>query len=284
MFGDNLSFISDTTIAATQTQGCSMRDKFRVNILIAGPAALVTLVLLLITGLATPAVPGALPAVQEGYWLLVLPYLLVIALAISGMNVFVVLTLGTLSSGALGLINHQLDVLQFSRSVYEGFTGMIEIFLLSMLTGGLAQMVSEAGGIAFLLKKISKATKGYTSAQAGIGALVGGTNTAIANNTVSIVVTGEVAKEISTKYSIDKRKTAAIIDVFACVVQGLLPYGAQILILLSFTEGQLSFIDVWSYAWYIYLLLVFALLAIYTPFVDHFLAKEPADEATVAAL
>lgn len=282
MFGDNLSFISDTTIAATQTQECSMRDKFRVNILIAGPAALVTLVLLLVTGLTTPTNQGMLPALQDYELWQILPYLLVIVLAISGVNVFVVLTLGTLASGALGLISSQLDLLQFSRSVYEGFTGMFEIFLLSMLTGGLAQMVSEAGGIAFLLRKISKATRGYRSAQAGIGTLVGGTNMAIANNTVSIVVTGEVAKEISTNYHIDKRKTAALIDIFACVVQGLLPYGAQILILLSFTEGQLSFVELWAHAWYLYLLLFFVLIAIYTPYVDRFLAKEPADKAAVA--
>ncbi|GHA55756.1 Na+/H+ antiporter NhaC family protein [Pontibacter akesuensis] len=282
MFGDNLSFISDTTIAATQIQECSMRDKFRVNILIAGPAALVTLVLLLITGFTTPNSQGMLPELQDYQLWQILPYLLVIMLAISGVNVFVVLMLGTLASGALGLISSQLDLLQFSRSVYEGFTGMFEIFLLSMLTGGLAQMVSEAGGINFLLRKISKATRGFRSAQAGIGALVAGTNMAIANNTVSIVVTGEVAKEISTTYSIDKRKTAAIIDIFACVVQGLLPYGAQILILLSFTEGELSFVDLWGHAWYLYLLLFFALVAIYTPYVDRFLAKEPADKAAVA--
>lgn len=283
MFGDNLSFISDTTIAATQTQGCSMRDKFRVNILIAGPAALLTLGLLLFVGLGTAAAPQGLPQVQEYNFLQILPYLLVIVLAISGVNVFVVLTLGTLASGALGLASGSLELLELGRGVYEGFTGMTEIFLLSLLTGGLAQMVSEAGGIDFLLRKISRATRGQRSAQAGIGALVGGTNSAIANNTVSIVVTGEVAKEISEKYSLDKRKTAALLDIFACVVQGLLPYGAQILILLSYTSGSISFLDLWANAWYLYLLLLFSLLAIYTPYVDRFLDKKPVGATAVAA-
>ncbi len=284
MFGDNLSFISDTTIAATQTQECSMRDKFRVNILIAGPAALVTIGLLLFTGWNTAGTPeNLLPELHAASFWQIAPYQLVIVLAVSGVNVFVVLTVGTLASGAVGLATGHLEVLSFGRSVYEGFTGMIEIFLLSMLTGGLAQMVNEAGGIAFLLQRVSKATRGFRSAQTGILALVGGTNTAIANNTVSIVVTGQVVKEVSRKYSIDKRKTAALLDIASCVVQGLLPYGAQILILLSFTEGQLSFLDLWASAWYLYLLLLFSLVAIYTPLVDRFLARQPAAAPAVAA-
>lgn len=284
MFGDNLSFISDTTIAATQTQECSMRDKFRVNILIAGPAALVTIALLFFTGWNTPDNAALnIPALGASAFWQIWPYLLVIGLAIGGVNVFVVLTVGTLASGVVGLWQGQLELLSFGRSVYEGFTGMTEIFLLSMLTGGLAQMVSEAGGIQYLLQEVSKATRGFRSAQASILALVGGTNTAIANNTVSIVVTGQVVKEISGKYSIDKRKSAALLDISSCIVQGLLPYGAQILILLSFTKGQLNFLDLWANAWYLYLLLLFSLLAIYTPFVDRFLAKQPAATPAVVA-
>lgn len=283
MFGDNLSFISDTTIAATQTQECSMRDKFRVNILIAGPAALVTVLLLLVTGWSTTgAVEAQLPELQAANFWQIAPYLLVIVLAVSGINVFIVLVLGTLASGAVGLWQGQLELISFSKSVYEGFTDMTEIFLLSMLTGGLAQMVSEAGGITFLLQKASKSISGLRSAQVGILSLVGGTNSAIANNTVSIVVTGPVVKEISRKYSIDKRKTAALLDIASCVVQGLLPYGAQILLLVSFTNGQLNFLDLWANAWYLYLLLLFSLLAIYLPFVDKYLYKQAAAEQAVA--
>ncbi|TPE46293.1 Na+/H+ antiporter NhaC family protein [Pontibacter mangrovi] len=282
MFGDNLSFISDTTIAATQTQECSMRDKFRVNTLIAGPAALFTVLLLLFAGFGSATADGQLPVAQAFSFWQVLPYLLVIGLAVSGVNVFVVLTLGTLVSGGMGLWQGQLELLSLGRSIYEGFTGMTEIFLLSMLTGGLAQMVSEAGGIAFLLQRVRGATRGFKSAQLSIMALVGGTNTAIANNTVSIVVTGQVVKEISRSYGVDKRKTAALLDIASCLVQGMLPYGAQVLILLSFTNGQLSFLDLWANVWYLYFLLLFSLLAVFTPFVDRFLAKQPAAEPAVA--
>ncbi len=278
MFGDNLSFISDTTIAATQTQGCSMKDKFKVNILIAGPAALLTIGLLLFAGFTNGVAPDVLPAVQEiSFWKIV-PYLLVLFLAIYGVNVFVVLMLGIVASGAVGLAGGELDLLLFSKKIYEGFTGMTEIFLLSMLTGGLAEMVRQAGGIQFLLDKANNLIRSYRSSQVGIGLLVSGVNSAIANNTVSIVVTGPVAKDISQRYSIDNRKTAALIDIFACIVQGLLPYGAQMLILVSFTGGKVSFLDILPYAWYIYLLLLFALLAIYTPFVDRLLADKQSSE------
>lgn len=282
MFGDNLSFISDTTIAATQTQECSMKDKFRVNLLIAGPAALVTILFLLIASQYPAVIAEALSGTVDFSFWQIAPYLLVILLAVMGVNVFVVLTIGTLASGLVGLLYGSLDVLAFSGKVYEGFTGMFEIFLLSMLTGGLAEMVREAGGIQFLLEKISGAIKGHRSAQLGIGALVGGTNAAIANNTVSIVVTGPVAKDISRNYQVDKRKSAAVLDIFSCIVQGLLPYGAQMLILISFTNGAASFTDIWANAWYLYLLLLFSLLAIYTPFVDRFIARQPA-AARVAA-
>lgn len=273
MFGDNLSIISDTTIAATQTQDCSMKDKFRLNLFIAGPAALCTLLLLLLTGSGGTAT-GNLP--QEAAYApwLILPYLLVIILAVSGLNVFAVLTLGTLCSGAFGIWSGAFNPLEFSQQVYAGFTGMTEIFLLSMLTGGLAAMVEEAGGIQFLLNKIKRRVRTYHSAQTGTAALVAFTNAAIANNTVSIVVSGPLVKEIGTQYRVDKRKSAALLDIFACITQGLLPYGAQVLILLSFTGGALGYVDLLPFAWYLFLLLFFSLLAVYTPWFDHFLKLE----------
>ena len=275
MFGDNLSFISDTTIAATQTQDCNMKDKFRVNILIAGPAALLTVLFLLFAG-QEPSVAATVPALADYSFWQIAPYLLVLGLSVVGVDVFVVLVVGTLASGLVGLLSGSLDLLSFSKNAYEGFTSMTEIFLLSMLTGGLAEMVREAGGIQFLLNKVNSLIRGYRSAQAGIGLLVSGINSAIANNTVSIVVAGPVAKEISQRYDVDKRKTAALIDIFACIVQGLLPYGAQMLIIISFTGGRVSFTDVLPYAWYLYLLLGFTLLAIVTPFVDKYLFKNEA--------
>ncbi|MGV3585920.1 MAG: SLC13 family permease [Adhaeribacter sp.] len=282
MFGDNLSFISDTTIAATQSQDCSMRDKFKVNILIAGPAALLTALLLLLAAQYAGAPSNLLPAAPAiSFWPIV-PYLVVIILAIAGLNVFVVLTIVTLLAGLIGFATGSLPPLLFAQKVYEGFTSMIEIFLLSMLTGGLAEMVRAAGGIDYLVSKISKAIGGHKSAQLGMGALVSGTNSAIANNTVSIVVTGPVVKEISRTYGVDKRKTAALTDIFSCVIQGLLPYGAQVLIIIGFTKNTVSFAAVLSYAWYLYLLLGFTLLAIFTPFVDKYLARQPAAEPSAS--
>lgn len=280
MFGDNLSIISDTTIAATQTQDCSMKDKFKLNIFIAGPAALATMGLLLLAGSYTGAVAGLPEAGAYSPWL-ILPYLLVIGMAVGGVNVFAVLALGTLFSGAVGLWTTAFSPLEFSQQVYVGFTGMTEIFLLSMLTGGLAAMVQEAGGIQFLLDKIQKAVRSNQSAQAGTGALVALTNAAIANNTVSIVVTGPLAKEIGLKYGVDKRKSAALLDIYACIAQGLLPYGAQVLLLLSFTGGTMGYMDLFSYAWYLFLLLFFSILAIYTPWPDRFLGLRPAPAADI---
>ena len=283
MFGDNLSFISDTTIAATQSQECSMKDKFRVNLLIAGPAALITILLLLVAG-HEPVAGASVAALPDSFsfWQLV-PYLLVLVLAVVGVDVFVVLTIGTVASGVVGLSQGSLELLGFSQQVYEGFTSMTEIFLLSMLTGGLAEMVREAGGIQYLLEKVSGSISGKRSAQLGISALVSGTNAAIANNTVSIVVTGPVARDISRTYGVDKRKSAAVLDIYSCIVQGLLPYGAQMLIMLSYTNGSVSFVDVWAHAWYLYLLLFFSLLSIFTPFVDKYISRKPQEAVRVAA-
>ena len=265
MFGDNLSMISDTTIAATQTQECAMKDKFRFNLRIAGPAALLTIILLLWSGFNAEPIPlGAGTAETVALWK-ILPYLLVVGLAVAGVNVFSVLTLGTLFSGILGIGSGAFSWLGWSQEVYKGFTGMTDIFLLSMLTGGLAAIVAEAGGIDFLLRKIKGAIGSHQSAQLGIGSLVGATNMAIANNTVSIVIAGPLAREISLEYQVDHRRSAALLDVFACIVQGLLPYGAQMLILLSFTHGALSYLEVLPYAWYLYLLLLSSLLSIFLP-------------------
>ena len=280
MFGDNLSFISDTTIAATQTQGCSMKDKFKLNLFIAGPAALATLFLLLLVGSNTPGISN-LPAQEAANLFLIIPYLLVIILAVAGVNVFAVLTLGTLCSGAFGLWSGAFGPVEFSQQVYAGFTSMTEIFLLSMLTGGLAAMVQEAGGIQFLLNKIKRAVRSHQSAQAGTGALVAFTNAAIANNTVSIVVTGPLAREIGEQYRVDRRKSAALLDIYACIAQGLLPYGAQILILLSFTGGVMSYTELVPYAWYLFFLLFFSLLSIYTPWLNRFLKLESPEKEGV---
>lgn len=270
MLGDNLSLISDTTIAATQSLGCRMKDKFKVNLFIALPAAVFTVVVLLVFGY------GATEVIleQESYKLITItPYLLVIILALLGINVFSTLVIGIITAGIIGFYQGDFTLLTFSQSIYKGFTSMTDIFLLSMLTGGLAAMVDRAGGITFILHQIKKRIKTNRSAQMGIGMLVGFVNIAIANNTVSIVVTGGIAKEISDQYQLSAKKTATILDIFSCIFQGLLPYGAQVLLILSFANGALSWSDLLLNAWYYLFLFVFTILAIYSKFWDKLILK-----------
>lgn len=272
MFGDNLSVISDTTIAATRTQGVEMRDKFRVNLIIALPAAILTIILLLIFGK-----PDIVPAAEEYTFSLIkiLPYLLVLVLAVVGINVFVVLTLGIIVSGIIGIFYGSFDLLTYCKEIYNGFNGMNEIFLLSLLTGGLAAMVRKAGGIDWIIDKIEKMMKGTKSAILGIGVLVGLIDIAVANNTVAIIISGPIAKNIGSKFKLDPRKVAAILDIFSCVAQGIIPYGAQVLILLGFTNGKVSFLNLFPLLWYQWLLLIFAIISIYIPFADGYIRRNP---------
>ncbi len=263
MLGDNLSIISDTTIAATQSLGCEMRDKFKVNLFIALPASIITILLLFYLGINSEISPVTIE--KESYELItIVPYILVIGLAVSGLNVFITLLIGILVAGIIGFFQNDFTVLSFLQKNYEGFLSMTDIFLLSMLTGGLAALVEKAGGIDYVLQKIKSKIKSKKSAQMGIGTLVSVTNVAIANNTVSIVITGAIAKEISDEYELSPKKTAAILDIFSCIVQGILPYGAQVLLILNFAKGRLDVIDLIANAWYIYILLIFTLIAIYS--------------------
>lgn len=263
MLGDNLSIISDTTIAATQSLGCEMRDKFKVNLFIAFPASIITVFLLLYLGLNSD-VSSVVIEKGDYQFIAILPYILVIILAVVGVNVFTTLLIGILIAGIIGFAGNDFTLLQFTQKIYEGFLSMTDIFLLSMLTGGLAALVQKAGGIDYVLQKIKTRIKSKKSAQFGIGTLVSLTNIAIANNTVSIVITGPVAKEINDEYHLSARKTATILDVFSCIIQGILPYGAQVLLILSFAKGKLDFLQLISNAWYIYILLLFTIIAIYS--------------------
>ena len=263
MLGDNLSIISDTTIAATQSLGCKMRDKFKVNLFIALPASIVTVLILFYLGMNAEV---SSVVIEKGNYELITiaPYLLVIILAVSGVNVFTTLIIGILAAGIIGFIGNDFSLLLFTQKIYEGFLSMTDIFLLSMLTGGLAALVQKAGGIDYVLHKIKSEIKSKKSAQMGIGTLVSLTNIAIANNTVSIVITGKIAKEISDEYDLSPRKVATILDVFSCIVQGILPYGAQVLLIVGFAKGKIDFLDLISNAWYIYILLLFTIIAIYS--------------------
>ncbi|WP_438356852.1 Na+/H+ antiporter NhaC family protein [Grimontia celer] len=266
MFGDNLSIISDTTIAATRSQGCHMKDKFRENVKIAVPAALVALVIFFFANEVTQA-----PVAGEIDWLAVLPYLTILVLAVYGMNVFVVLTIGILFAGIVGMAQTaDYSVMAFSQDIYKGFGNMQEIFLLSLLIGGLAELMRQQGGLAFVTDKLSKlilsradkeTDKGSPRAsEAGIAALVSMTNLCTANNTVAIIVAGGVAKELATQHDVEPKRSASLLDIFSCVIQGILPYGAQALLLGSIFG--LSPLSVVSQSYYCFLLAVSAAFAI----------------------
>ena len=262
MFGDNLSVISDTTIAATKTQGVEMRDKFRINLYIALPAAILTIILLFIF-----ARPDVVPeAVSHDYNLLkVLPYVFVLVMALVGVNVFVVLASGVLLSGVIGFIYGDFTLLSYGKEIYNGFTNMTEIFVLSLLTGGMAQMVTREGGIDWVINTVQKFIVGKKSAKLGIGLLVSLADIAVANNTVAILISGGISKKISENNEIDLRESAAFLDIFSCVFQGMIPYGAQMLILLGFAAGKVSPTQLIPLLWYQLLLAIFTMIYIFVP-------------------
>lgn len=263
MFGDNLSMISDTTIAATRSQGVEMKDKFRTNFMIAVPAALVTVVLLLVFGR-----PETVPEVASYSFSIIkiVPYVFVLVASLIGWNVFLVLTGGVLLSVAIGVATGSFTLLGAAGSIYGGFTGMFEIFLLSMIMGGLATMVQEEGGIEWILQKVKKLIKGKKSAEVGIAAMASLADIATANNTVSILICGKVSKELSETYGVDSKRTASLLDIFACAFQGLIPYGAQILMACALIENLSSPFLVISRCWYLYIVVIVAILSIFTGF------------------
>ena len=226
-FGDNLSFISDTTIAATRTQGCSMKDKFRANIAIVLPAAIIALVLYFVVGLELPAVR---PSGEEGSFLLTLPYLLVLVAAVAGMNVLGVLTLGIIACGAVGLGTGTLPAWDWIAALGSGITGMGELIIVTLMAGGMLELIRYNGGIDYLLRHLTRGISGKRGAELTIAILVSVANLCTANNTIAILTTGKVSREITKQYGLDPRKTASILDTFSCFVQGLIPYGAQLLL------------------------------------------------------
>ena len=226
-FGDNLSFISDTTIAATRTQGCSMKDKFRANIAIVLPAAIIALVLYFVVGLELPAVR---PSGEAGSFLLTLPYLLVLVAAVAGMNVLGVLTLGIIACGAVGLGTGTLPAWDWIAALGSGITGMGELIIVTLMAGGVLELIRYNGGIDYLLRHLTRGISGKRGAELTIAILVSVANLCTANNTIAILTTGKVSREITKQYGLDPRKTASILDTFSCFVQGLIPYGAQLLL------------------------------------------------------
>ena len=223
-FGDNLSFISDTTIASTTTQGCSMSDKFKANIWIAGPAALIVTIIYIVIGFNLNITPeiGDINVVK------LIPYLSVIVLAICGLNVLVVLTIGLILCALIGFLDG-MTWIGFLGSVGEGIAGMGDLIIVTMLSGGMLEIISKNGGIDFIINGLTKSIKGKRGAEFSIAGLVSLSNFCTANNTISILATGHIARDITGRYGLDPRKSASILDTFSCIVQGILPYGAQLL-------------------------------------------------------
>ena len=270
LFGDNLSMISDTTISATRTQNVELKDKFRANFGIAIPAAVITIILLLVFG-----APETVVQMESLDYSLVkvLPYLIVVVCALIGMNVFCVLLLGIASAGVIGIIYGDLTILSLAQNIWTGFQGMIEVFLLSMFIGGIAELTKQYGGIKWLLDKISKMFKGKKSAQLGVSILTGLCDVATANNTISIIISGKIANDVSREYDIDPRKTASILDISSCVMQGMLPYSAQFLTIVSLSGGRVNPMGVIGHNWYLFLLAFFMIVSFFVPKMDNLLVK-----------
>ena len=224
-FGDNLSFISDTTVAATKSQGCSMRDKFRANLWIAAPAAIVVTVVYVVMGLSVEAAPET-GAVN---WIGILPYLLVIGLALAGMNVVTVLAIGIVVNGIIGWSSGAYDFVGWMLSIGNGIGSMGELIIVSLLAGGMLELIRYNGGMAYIIDGLTRRIGGKRAAGFSIAALVSLVNVCTANNTIAIITTGSLAKDITERFGLDPRKTASILDTFSCFVQGILPYGAQML-------------------------------------------------------
>lgn len=243
-FGDNLSFISDTTVVATQTQGCQMSDKFRVNALIVIPAAIIILIIYGILGAGTKA-PTHIDAVQ---YMKVLPYIVVLITAIAGMNVMAVLTLGSILCGIIGIIDGGYDIFGWFSAMGNGVIGMGELIIIAMMAGGMLEIIRENGGIDFIISKITAHVNSKRGAELSIAALVSMVNICTANNTVAILTVGNISKKIGDKFGVDNRKAASILDTFSCTIQGLIPYGVQML--LAAGLSGLSPLDIIPYLYY----------------------------------
>ena len=262
MFGDNLSFISDTTIAACNGQGCAMRDKFRGNFLIALPAALGTLALILALTMGKETAP-----IDEPYNLVqIIPYVLVLAGGILGINVFVVLLIGIASGAVIMLLSGQMEATALLSAMGSGAGGMFETSMVAILVAAMCALIRSYGGFDALLYLIRKLFKGNKGGQLGVGLLVGTMDVATANNTVAIVMANPIAKEMAADYGISPRRTACLLDTFSCIFQGIIPYGAQMLVAISACAEmgvQISAFDIMGYLFYPYLLLVSSLVAIF---------------------
>jgi Na+/H+ antiporter NhaC len=255
-FGDNLSFISDTTIAATKTQDCAMSDKFRVNSMIVVPAAILVLCIYIFQGFSVSA-PITTGSIE---WLKIVPYLVVLGTAIAGVSVMIILVLGILLSGIIGMVTGTFGVFDWFGSMGNGITGMGELIIITLLAGGMLEIIRYNGGIDFIIAKLTKHVNNKRGAELSIAALVSIANLCTANNTIAIITTGPIAKDIAAKFHLDRRKTASTLDTFSCFIQGIIPYGAQMLIAAGL--AKISPISIIGHLYYPFTMGIFALMAI----------------------
>ena len=256
-FGDNLSFISDTTIAATRTQGCAMKDKFKVNFRIVLPAALCVLGYYIYRGFG-------MDVSHESYtieWVKVLPYLVVLLTAFMGLNVMAVLILGIMATGLVGLFTGSISFFDWFGSLGSGISGMGELIIISLMAGGMLELIRFNGGVDYIIEVLTRRISGKRGAEICIAALVSIANVCTANNTIAIITVGPLANDIATKYGVDKRKSASILDTFSCVIQGIIPYGAQML--MAAKLASISPISIIEYLYYPLGILVMAMFSIF---------------------
>lgn len=257
LFGDNLSFISDTTIAATRTQGCSMRDKFRTNVKIVTPAAIITLLIYIFT--QQDAITYSATDVTSP-WYTILPYLLVLILSAIGTNVLIVLTLGILSSGIIGLACGQISLLDWFSTMGEGIDSMGQLIIITMMAGGMLEMIRINGGIDFIISRLTSRVNSRRAAEGSIAALVMFADICTANNTVAIISVGSIARQIADRFGISARRTASLLDTFSCCIQGILPYGAQLLMAAGL--ASISPVEIIPHLYYPMIMGACALIAI----------------------
>lgn len=257
MFGDNLSFISDTTIVATRTQGCKMNDKFKTNFALVFPFALLTMILYIFAG------SQAVPELQTPSfsWVKVLPYAAVLLAALRGVNVMLVLLGGTILCGAIGLGTSSLSAWEWVNAMGTGITGMSELIIVTLLAGGMLEMIRCNGGLAWIIHKMTRGITSKRSAELSIAGIVSFANLCTANNTIALIMSGSIAKEIAQKFNIAPNRSASLLDIFSCVVQGIIPYGAQLL--MAANLSGVSPVEIMKSLYYPYLLAVGALLAIF---------------------
>ncbi|HIX64621.1 MAG TPA: Na+/H+ antiporter NhaC family protein [Candidatus Anaerotruncus excrementipullorum] len=276
-FGDNLSMISDTTIAATRSQHCGMKDKFHMNFLVSLPAAVITIVLLMVF-----AQPETVTAVEVGDYSIIkiLPYFVVMILALLGMDVLITLMIGVAMTSVIGIVMNSMSIFELAQAAYTGFTDMTQSVYICLLIGGLSAMVTHNGGIEWLIAKLRTFIKGRKSAEMGIAVMVMATDICLANNTVAIIVSGPIARDISEEFKVDPRKSAALLDIFACIWQGVLPYMGSLTIAVNLTAAALpDYVldpaELFGCVWYVWILAIFGILNIFFPYADGRARKNP---------